>query len=72
MAKHKRPLLSDGNCQRCGHPLARKAGLHVCPKCGHTRSLDYEANPYYSRLSRFPPAEGIQGGSRKLPTNSED
>lgn len=66
--KPKRKFFTDSNCQLCGSPYERKAGLHVCPKCGHMRSLDYEANPYYSRINRDVP----RADNRKLPTNGDD
>lgn len=71
-SKRKPIFTTDGNCPRDGNPYRKKAGLWVCPKCGNMRSLDYEPNPYYSRLERPAPSESAGYGSRRLPTNNEE
>lgn len=59
-------------CPYDGNAYRLKAGLWVCPKCGHMRPLAYDSNPYYSGLERDAPAEVAGFGRRRLPTNNED
>lgn len=48
--RKKAKLITEGNCSRDGAPYRKQAGLWVCSKCGEMRPLEYEGNPYYSRL----------------------